>query len=573
MIPRGHALTATLALASILIACGDAGTPGRAALESLPAFCQEVLPRVDAFLADFSTPSGERYGGTAVAGSIGEMPNGMNAFVSSTVTNNQHQTFVNLMPLVRVDENLQPHPWLAESWEFNEDGTEVTFHLRDDVYWHDGTQTSAYDVEFTYRRAIDPQTAFPNASFWNYYDQGPDGVQVLDSLTVRLRMEPHSEPLDPWRSTAIMPRHLLEDVPPSELAQHPYGSRCPVGNGPFVFESHRTDESWSFVRNPAFPEALGGPPYLERYVYRIIPEQTTLLAELLTENIDFYVAPGPDQVPQIEADPEVDLHVFPYPGYDMVIWNTRRPQLSDARVRQAIAIGTNRQEIVDAIRSGYGEIANSGVPPFHWAYAPALADSLQYDPDRARALLDQAGWTDRDDDGIRENADGDPLEIDIKYNLGNQQREDIAQIMQAQLAPLGIRARPQVVEWATLLDQINTPDVRDFDAVVIGWRVEFRLDDHEMLHSSSADDPFGWPGIQDPDLDRLLDRLQLVTDREEATPLWREYQYRLLETQPVMYLYFIDRLAGVNQRLRGVELDIRGEWASIQDWWIPAEER
>ena len=565
MTPPARALFASTALTAVLAGCGG-GDVGA----NLPPFCQETLARVEAFLGGIQHPEGERFGGTAVVGTIAEMPNGMNALVSTDYDGSQHQSFVHLMTLVRLDENLEPAPYLAESWDLDEAAGTLTFRLRGDVYWHDGTLTTAEDVAFTFVRATDPETGFPRAGFWAHYTGGPAGVRVIDARTVEFAVAPHAEYLDSWRATAIMPAHLLEDVPPAELRQHPFGTRCPVGNGPFVFESHRVDASWSFRRNPAFPEGLGGAPYLERYVYRIIPEQTTLLTELLTENIDFYVSPGPDQAPRIEEVEDLELRVFAFRGYDIVAWNSRRPQLADARVRQAITLGINREEIVQAIRRGYGIVANAGVPPFHWAYLEAAADSLRYDPPRAAALLEEAGWSDRNGDGVRESAEGERLEISIKYNLGNQQREDIAQILQAQLAPLGIAVTPLVVEWGTLLNQINTPELRDFDGVVIGWVPEFRLDDRDLLHSEEADQPYGWAGTADPEIDRLVDTLRFVTSREAAIPLWHELQFRLLEVQPYTYLYHVERLAGLNRRLEDVRLDARGEWAGIRDWWIPA---
>jgi peptide/nickel transport system substrate-binding protein len=559
-----HAVLCSLLLVS---ACGDAG------LRAMPEFCREVLPRVAAHLDRFEHPAGERYGGTAVVGTIGEIPDGMNAFVTADHAASQHQIFVNLMTLVRFDEELEPVPYLARSWEVNEDGTELVFHLRDDVYWHDGAPTTAYDVEFTYLRVTDPETAFPNAAFWSHYDRTPGGVEAVDSLTVRFRLEPHAEFLDPWRAVAIMPRHLLEDVPPSELRRHPFGTRCPVGNGPFVFAEHRPDESWTFTRNPAFPEALGGPPHLERYVYRVIPEPTTLLTELLTENVDVHVAPEASQAPRIEEAEHVELLSFPFRNYVFVAWNHRRPQLEDPRVRRAIAKGTNRSEIVEALRGGYGRVANAGVPPFHWAYHEGIEGALSYDPARARELLDEAGWTDRTGNGIRENEDGVPLEIRLKYNQGNQERQDIAEIMQSQLREIGIALRPRVMEWATIVSEITNPQSRDFDGVVLSWVTEFKVDDHDLFHSAKVDQPYQWAGVQDPRLDRLLDTLQVVTDRDEAAPLWREYQELLVELQPNTYFFFPQRLAGVNRRLRGVEMDARGEWVSIRDWWIPEEGR
>jgi peptide/nickel transport system substrate-binding protein len=561
------------AAALLVTACGGDSAPGERSVRGMPAFCQDVLPKVDAWVASHPQPTGDRFGGTVVVGSIGEIADGMNALVSSDYTANQYQLFVNLMPLIRLDDAFEPIPWLAESWTLDEGNTRLTFRVRQDVYWHDGTPTTARDVVFTYLRATDPQTAFPNSAFWTHYVRGPEGIELIDDYTVQIRLRPHAEILDPWVATAIMPAHLLEDVPPAELKQHPFGTRCPVGNGPFVFRDHRQDESWTFIRNPAFPDALGGPPLVDRHVYRIIPEQTTLLTELLTENIDIYIAPGPDQAPQIQAAAHLDLRDFWFRNYLFVGWNSRRPQLSDARVRRALTVGTNRAEIVEALLRGYGTVANSGVPPFHWAYYAPILDSLAYNPNEARRLLDEAGWSEIGSDGIRRNADGLRMEIVLKYNQGNQQRQDIAEIMQSQLREIGVSLRPQVVEWATLLNQINTPSTRDFDGVVMGWVTEFKLDDTNLFHSRSFETPYAWSGTQNPRLDMLLDTLQLIVDRDEALPFWREYQYEIMKEQPYTFFFFPKRLGGVNKRVQGVRQDVRGEWVTAQEWWIPADQR
>jgi len=269
----------------------------------------------------------------------------------------------------------------------------------------------------------------------------------------------------------------------------------------------------------------------------------------------------------------VDLLRYPFRGYVLVGWNARRTQLADKRVRQALTRGTNRQEIVDALLQGYGTVANGSVPPFHWAYDPSIGrDAMSYDQDAARALLAAAGWVDRDGDGVRENAAGVRLAISIKYNHGNDMRQDIAEIMQAQLSQVGVEVTPMVVEWGTLLDQIGqTP--RDFDGVVMGWIVEYKLDDTDLFHSDNISETYAWSGTQRPDIDRFLEELPLVVDREEAKPIWSEYQELLVDEQPYTFFFFDDRLDGINKRLRGVEMDARGEWLNIKDWWIPADQR
>ena len=575
---RGVAVAATLVVA---VACGQ-DRPGGAGEEAVGdtdfgGFCETVRPRVEAFLASRSdTPAvreEERYGGTVVAAGIGGLPSGMNAFVVSDYAARQHQQYVNLMTLARYDEELQPQPWLAESWELSEDGRELTFHLRDDVVWHDGEPTDAEDVAFTYRRILDPATGHPNPASWAGYQGGEEGVEVVDAHTVRVRLDPRSGALDPWTTAAIMPEHLLGDVAPERLGQHPYGTQCPVGNGPFVFQEHLPGDRWSFTANPAFPDELGGRPYLDRYVYRIIPEPATLLTELLTGGLDLYVSPTPDQAREIIDAPNAELRRFDFPSFVFVAWNSRRPQLADPRVRRAITMGLDRDAVVESIFQGYATVSNAGIPPFHWAYDLAVNSGLDHDPAAARALLDEAGWTDRDGDGVRENADGLPLSFTVKYNRGSQQRQSIAEIMQAQLGGLGIDARPQVVEFGTLLDQVMDPERREFDGVVMSLVAEFRLDETDLFHSRSEDGPMGWSGTTNDRMDQLLDQLRVTSDRQEGRALWTEYLEAQAQEQPYTFLYFPDRLDGVHTRLRGAVMDPRGEWQSLKDWWIAPEDR
>ncbi len=565
-----HRAKATASLVALCLpACGsDQAAPTAAA----DAFCAEAMAAVESFTSQLPEPTGERYGGTAVAASYGPLAGGMNSLTAPDYSARQHHAFVNLMPLVRYDQELEFAPYLAQSWELSEDGG-LTFHLRDDVLWHDGKKTTAYDVEFTYRRAADPATQFPNPNYWAKYAPGADAVTVVDSFTVRFQLEPHLDYLDAWTSTAIMPAHLLANVPPAELAQHPFNTRCPVGNGPFVFVEHRQDDRWIFRRNPAFPPGLGGPPYLDRYVYRIVLDQSTLLAELLTENVDFYSAPDPDQSGSIVEAEHLDLRSFPFRQYTSVVWNGRKPQLADRRVRTALTMGVDRGEIIDVLLQGYGETANSSVPSFHWAFDPTSATEMPYDPDGARRLLEEAGWSDRDGDGVRENEAGDRLAVTVASNQGNAVRADLAQLVQASLSQIGVEVQTRILEYQTMLSTVLDPEARDFEGVVWGWVNDFRIDDTDLFHSRAVDGPYALSGTVNPELDGLLDTLQLIVDRDEARPYWHRYQRALMEEQPYSFLYFNHRLVGLNRRLQDVEVDVRGEWVNVGSWWIPGDLR
>jgi ABC-type transport system substrate-binding protein len=195
--------------------CGERGVPDSGprpwsleasvleAGEGLP-FCEETMARVDAFMSRFEgqVPPSDQYGGSATAGTPNEMP-GLNAHVIAENTSLQHQIFINHMTLVRYDEDKNPQPYLAESWVVSGDNREITFHTRDDVYWHDGELTDAYDVAYTVERATDPETGFQNSGWWTYMETGPGAIEVIDSFTIRFRMTPHADFMDMgpcWRS-------------------------------------------------------------------------------------------------------------------------------------------------------------------------------------------------------------------------------------------------------------------------------------------------------------------------------------------------------------------------------------
>ena len=542
--------------------------------QEVAAFCTPVLARVDTFMASFEGRvwNEERYGGTAVVAGVADLRGGMNGFDGSDVGASHHQRFAFFMTLIQYDEDINPIPYLAESWEVSEDQTELTFHLRDDVLWHDGTPTTAHDVEFTFLRASDPATNFANASFFQYYRPGNEGVEVLDSLTVRFHLaQPHMDFMDPWRNVVILPRHLLAEVPPGDLARHPFGTICPVGNGPFQFDSYEPGSQWVFRANPAFPEELGGRPYLDRYIFRVIPEAPTLLAELQVGNVDVYIALLPHYAPQVRGDSLIRVVAFQNRNVFFAAWNARNPKLSDARVRTAMTLATHRQRILEGIRGDLGYVVNTGVPPTHWAYDPSLSEYFGHDPDQARELLSQAGWEDRDGDGVRENAEGTPLSIELLYNL-NQERQEVAEIMQAQLREVGVDLQPRGIDYVTLVNTITAPE-RPYEGFLISWEAEFRLDERDLFHSEAAEGPMAFSGIHDPVLDRYLDTLQLITDRDLARPLWREYQLRQMELHPNTYLYAPHRQNGVRARLQGVVMDQRGDWRNMREWWISPEDR
>jgi peptide/nickel transport system substrate-binding protein len=538
----------TLCLLALLAACGGERIAGGA-------------------LDGADIPEEQRYGGTAIVATIGDIPN-IGPLTSTDHTANQIQLFVLFTPLIRYNERLEAEPWGARSWEINEDSTMLTFHLRDDIFWHDGVRTTAYDWKFSYDRARNVQTAFPNSAFWTHYRD----AEAVDSFTFRVGMRAHAEYLDPWRAFAPSPRHILQDVPPAELRNHASSTTQPLGNGPFRFVSRAPAQNWIFEANPDFPAELGGRPYLDRIVYRVIPEPTTLLTELLTGGIDYYIAPPPDQAQRIIDAPNARLLTFQDRAFVIIGWNQRRPPFDDVRVRRALTMGINREAILNGVIYGYGSVANSTVPPFYWQHNPQAGSDLGYDPEGALALLAEAGWT-RGADGMLRGPQGQPFRFELKTNQGNRVRADILQIVQSDLRRIGIDVQPRITEWGTLLSQINDPVARDFDALIIGWVTEFRIDDENLFHCDKHGGAYAWVSYCNPAVDRLLEQMPLIADRDAALPLWTEYQELIAHDQPYTFVYFTERLEGVSNRLLNVNPDARGDWVDASRWFIHPERR
>ena len=253
-------------------------------------------------------------------------------------------------------------------------------------------------------------------------------------------------------------------------------------------------------------------------------------------------------------------------------WNLRHPPFDDVRVRRALTMAIDRQAIIEGIRFGYGKPANSTVPPIFWQYDAEAGRDLAYNPQGARQLLAQAGLVDRDGDGIVEDAQGRPFRFRIKTRQDTE-RVDIITKVQADLRAVGVAAEPQIVEWGTLLDQINDPDRRDFDGVVMGWVTEFRVDDTDLLACHKMDEPYQWAGYCDASVDSMLAALPTIANRDAARPVWSRYQRKIAHDQPYTFLYFTTRLEGASNRMQGVDPDARGDWVNARRWWILPDRR
>lgn len=542
----------------------SARRPGKHALAA--ALLMAACGPGDADRAPAGTPRG---GGTAVV-LVGQDLQPLNPLTADMRPNLQIHQHALYTPVLRHGPGLRPAPGLAERWDtvrVAPDTLQLTFHLRRDVRWHDGAPTTADDVVFTYHRIRDPRTAFPHLTAFDGY---APRAERPDSFTARFRVRASPDFLVPWMGLPAVPRHLLATVPPEAMRTHGFG-HGPVGNGPFRFVRRDAGREWVFEANADHPAALGGRPRLDRLVFRIVPDGTARLTEVLTGRAHLSTLPYAS-VDRVRAG----ARVMSYSDgtWNYISWNLRDPLFRDARVRRALTMALDREAMVRAVTQGYGQPGRSTVTPVHWSYDPHDPRlSLPHDPAGARRLLAQAGWRDRDGDGIVEDAAGRPFRFVLHVPTGTDEYRDAAVMAQSDLRRVGVNASLQLVEMNSLVALLEGRlvrrgrRVREFQAALFGWvDGPLKKDDSPYLHSRAADGPYGQAGYSNPRADRLMDTLRLIMEREEARPVWREHQRLFLEDSPFSVLFYPELLLVVSDRLQGVEVDARGSLASVSRW-------
>ena len=464
--------------------------------------------------------------------------------------------------LLKYNERLEIVGDLAASWTVSDDGLTITFVLRPGIRWHDGQPLTARDVRFTYEKLIDPNVATP---FSGDYEM-VQSLEVLDARTVRVRYkEPFAPALSSWMM-GIIPRHLLEREDLNTTAF----LRRPVGHGPYRFVRWQTGELIELAANPDYFEHR---PRIDRYLYRIIPDQATLFLELLTGGVDFSGL-SPLQHRRQTDTPFMRraYQKFRYPsfGFTYLGYNLQDPRFADVRVRQAISQAIDKAAIVDGVLYGLGAVATGPYPKESWAYDSSVA-ATPYDPEAAIALLAEAGWSDHDGDGWLDR-DGQPFRFTLLTNQGNEVRRQVAELVQRQLKLIGIDVKIRIIEWSTFVHEFI--DKRRFEAVLLAWSLSRDPDLYDLFHSSKTKPgEYNFVGYANPAVDALLILGRRTFDIAERTRIYHEVHRRLAEDQPYTFLYVADALPIVASRFRQVQASPIGIGYNFIDWYVPRAEQ
>ncbi|MCS7229024.1 MAG: ABC transporter substrate-binding protein [Candidatus Kryptonium sp.] len=436
-------------------------------------------------------------------------------------------------------------PLLAKRWEWSEDSTQITFYLRNDVYWTDGVKTTAYDVEFSFKAATSPEVAWLNSED---IIRNIKSVKALNETTLVVKYNyVYPYQLTDINDIWIVPKHVYEKIPFSEWRRNGYFDKNPITNGPYKIARWERGQFIELVKNEKYFDK--NYPKIKRIFVKIVPNESNLLLQFLNGQIDVLPSIPPAVAEKYENNPNVKFIKYPFLAYEYIGWNQRNPLFADKRVRQALSYGINVDYIIKVILKGNAVRSTSPFPSIFWAYNDKLKP-YPYDPEKAKKLLTEAGWRDSNGDGILDKVINNK-KIDFKFtlitNAENQTRKEIATVIQNDLSKLGIKMEIQVFEFNTFMRYILD---RNFDAVLSGWRVATKPDLTTIFHSEAIKSGHNIVSYSNPIFDKLNDSAAVLNDLSKAKVIWDKVQEIIYEDQPYTFLYEPVRINGISKRIK-----------------------
>ncbi len=446
--------------------------------------------------------------------------------------------------LVALDTDYNVIPDLAESWEISDDGLTYTFHLRKGVKWHDGHPFTAADVVWTYKQIMSHKEAPANRHF-----APVESIEAPDDYTVVMKLKEPSAPLLgflAWYGIYIMPKHLYditENGSPVDWLNNPHNQN-PIGTGPFKFVEWVKGDHVTLVKNPDY---FMGEPYLDKIVFKIIPDENTALQAFLNGEADYDGNVSNAQIDTLKKIPGVVVFQKPGPSRYYMGFNVGRREspFHNKKVRFAVAHALNRKEIFEkAIK--YGKVAEGFyTPAIPWAFNPN-AKIPDYNPELAEKMLDEAGYP-RKEDGWR-------FEVNLVYFQGQEWR-DMSTIIKEQLAKVGIKVKLEEYEIAAYIEKVLKAG--DFDLTVLDGFQGPDPDNLKLRVGTGGD--INVMGYSNPEVDKLLEKAAKLTDKNERAKLYFKVQEILAQDLPiypiaeVMYNYVHkDYVKGLPYQLPGV---------------------
>lgn len=486
--------------------------------------------------------------------------------------------------------------------QISEDKLSYTFELREGPRFADGKPLTADDVVFSMKVIKNPQVLAPHLR--NYYATVIDVRMTEGNKVTFTCAEPYFRNDVSLGFMEILPRHfydpegLMDQVEVASLVDGSWEegpnqeqverfaeqfnqnfNRALLGSGPYMIADVERDvvtgQKVVLSRNPDYwglgNEELADPGYVDKMIFKIINNTDAAFIELTNGNIDYHSLRPLEFREKSWSEDFIRrfLKGVKYgDGYMYIGWNNAKPIFRDKRVRQALTHLTDREGMIENLLFGLAESIEGPINKFRPEYNHDL-QPLGYDPDRALDLLDEAGWTDSDNDGILDKViDGEQVDFrfEILVNSGNQIRKDVALTLQYELQDIGIDCQVRELDWSIFLQKVRG---KEFDAVVLGWVTspKFAPDSYQIWHSSQAENNgSNYISFNSEELDGILDAYRLEFDAQKRIAMYQRLQQILHEEQPYTFLWKSRTAQAYSRRFANVNWYPAGP--QLQEWFV-----
>lgn len=481
----------------------------------------------------------------------------------------------------RDPDTLKYRPLLATGWDISPDGKTMTFDLRRGVVFSDGKPMTSADVVFTFENILNPQI---DAARSRAYLEKLESVKADGDYRVVFKWKEFVfNAFSTVAETLIQPKHFYEQFTPAEYNERP---GLIMGTGPYRMPS---PDSWTpgqqvvLVRNERY---WGVQPAFDRLVYFEVKDDVAEETMYRNREIDRF-APTPEQFEKLKEEKAITdrsttwQYYSPVSGYNFIGWNQRKKTgeesfeptiFADKRVRQAMTMLIDRERLASEMYYGHARPATG---PFGYG-SPQTDPDIKpwpYDPERARQLLADAGFVDRNGDGVIERADGTPLQFRLMYPAGNPFTDRIVLFVKDQLAKAGIRMDLDAVDWPIMLKKLDT---RDYEACTLGWSTSIETDPNQIFHSSQTrDNGDNFVNYVNPALDAAIDAARATVNEDERMQAWRKVHAILHEDQPYTFLLNRQSLVFIDSRIKNIRqssmgLNVVNTEMLPLPWYVPA---
>lgn len=478
--------------------------------------------------------------------------------VSADAYASEVQRYVLESLLVRDPDTLEWSGLLAEDWSVSEDGLTISFTLRRDITFSDGEPMTAADVQFTFEFIMNEAIAAPRS---RAYLSRIERVNAIDDYNVEFVFkEPYFNSLQLAGSLDVLPKHFYERFL-DDPRRFNESRGILLGSGPYRLDD---PENWSadqgrveLQRNPRYWGPIAGS--FDRITWRIIENDSARLTTFRNGDIDVYSA-MPREFQRLSDDKGITErsqhfeYMSPTAGYSFIAWNQQRGGqdsiFADRRVRMAMSLLTDVDRVLEEIFLGYGQPAASPFMPGSEQHDPAN-QPVPYDVEKARALLLEAGFEDRNGDGILQGPDGENFEFSLTFFQDSDDTRRMVLFLRDLYARSGILMKPNPTEWSVMVENIQQ---KNFDAITLAWTSGIEIDIYQMFHSSqTVEGGDNFANYRNPALDEIIDAARAEVDEEKRMALWNEAERILVEDQPYSFLFRRNTMAFVDRRIHNLE--------------------